>query len=798
MSSVARQGSMSGARNTLPYHWIGRRIPRIDAAGFVTGHAKFTTDITLPGMLHCRVLLSPYPHARIARLDTRAARSLPGVQAVLTADDISELPYIGVSVSDRPLFARDKVRSIADVVATVAAVDEMTADRALSLIEVDYEQLPAVFTPEEALRPDAPVIHEHREFYKVAPFMQPFVVHDHGNVFTQFRVRRGDVSQGKRVAHHVVSDRFRTQRMEHFSMEPHVAIANYDRATGQLTVWTSSGKPFRTLSQLGSVLGLPLSRVHVVHLPVGGDFGGKGELTVEPYAALLAIRTGHPVKAVFTREQEFIASTCKVPFDINLSIGVNSDGAITFMEAEILTDAGPYNSMPSMVSIHGATHLEGPYNVPNIDVCVRCVGTNNVLSGSFRGFGAPQVTFARESLLDQIAVDLGIDPVELRLRNVWGPGSVTCTGQTLDPTRYNVSARETLEAAVRAGRWFERRHQHDSGHRRRTRRGLGIAMGHHGIGGGIWAGADTSTALVKANQDGSLILITGAAEVGQGAMTALIQIVCEELGVSPSWVGVAPKDTAVMPFDGGASASRTVYVTGNAVRVAAADLREKFIELAACMMEVNPADLICREGRIEVRGVPHCARTFQELVAFAHSSVGEQPIGKGTFRAPVVQLDAQGRGSPFQAFDFATQIAEVEVDLDTGQVRVLNVVSAQDVGRAINPLTIEGQIEGGIVMGMGFALMEEVVCEEGMVVNPHAFSYRVPRASDTPIIDSVILETADPIGPYGAKGTGEISMVPTAAAIANAIYAAVGIRPTMLPITPERLVHQLRAAGRIM
>ncbi|HLJ58308.1 MAG TPA: xanthine dehydrogenase family protein molybdopterin-binding subunit [bacterium] len=771
---------------------VGSRMPRVDAAALAAGQTRFTTDVVLPGMLHCRLVFSTHAHARITRVNTAAARALPGVVAVLTASDLPGPVFTGVSISDRPVFAGDTVRSVADVVAAVAAEDEETAERAAALIDVAYEALPAVYTPEDALLGGAPRIHERRAEYKVAPFMRPYVVYDQGNVFTQFRVRRGDVDRGRAAADHVVRGRFRTQRMEHFSMEPHAAVASYEHGTDRLTVWSSTGKPFRTLSQLTAVLGLPMSRVHIVHLPAGGDFGGKGELTIEPYCALLAMRTGRPVKGVFSREDEFVASTCKLPFDTDLAIGIDADGRITFMEAEILTDSGPYNSMPSMLSIHGATHLEGPYDVPNIAVRVRCVATNNVLSGSFRGFGAPQVALARESLLDQAAADRGIDPIELRLRNAWGPGSVTCTGQVLDPTRYSVTVRETLRAAAEKSAWTERRRQRLPG-AGRFRRGIGVATAHHGIGGGIWSGADTATAIIKANQDGSLTLVSGASEVGQGATTALIQIVAEELDVPMSQIGVALKDTDTMPFDGGASASRTMYVTGNATRAAAVALRDKLLAIAARMLEAHPADLECRAGRIAVRGASQRSCSLEEVVAFAHRSVGEQPIGTATFGAPVVQLDAEGRGSPFQAFDYATQIVEVEVDVELGHVCVLEVISALDVGRAINPLIVEGQIEGGVVMGLGYALMEEIVCQDGQVMNPHAFDYRIPRAGDVPELTHVILEKADPVGPYGAKGVGEIGMVPMPAAIANAIYDAVGVRVTELPITPERLLLALRA-----
>jgi CO/xanthine dehydrogenase Mo-binding subunit len=687
------------------------------------------------------------------------------------------------------------VRSVADVIAAVAAEDEETAQAAIEAIKIRYEPLPAVFTLEEALRPNAPLVHPAKDSYAAASYIAPFRVKDQSNVSTEYRVERGDIEAARARSDLVVAGRYRTQRIEHFSMEPHAAVALYDPIADRLTVWSSTGKPFRTLAQLAAALDRPINRINFVHLPAGGDFGGKGELTLEPYCAVLAMRTGRPVKGVYRRYEEFLGSTCKAPFDIALEMGFSREGHILFLDGDILVDCGAYNSMAAQVSIHGATHLGGPYDIPNVRIRVRSVYTNNIVSGSFRGFGTPQVTFGRESVLDQAAAELGIDPIELRLRNAWGPGSVTCTGQVLDPNRYGVSVKATLRAAAAASQWQTRR----SASRKMGRifRGVGVATGHHGIGQAIWFGADIGIATVKANTDGTITVISGVAEVGQGASTAMAQIVAEELGLPLSAIVMSSaRETDAVPYDGGASASRTVYVVGSAMRQAASRLRERLTEVAAHMLEADPRDVECRDGRLFVQGAPARAVSLEDAVNHAMRRWGETPMASGTFGQTVTQLDGTGRGSPYQTFDYATQIAEVEVDTETGVVRVLRLISAQDVGKAINPLIVEGQIEGAMVMGLGYALTEEIHCEHGQVLNPHAFDYPLVRTVDLPELVPVILEEGDPKGPYGAKGVGEMGLIPTAAAIANAVYDAVGVRITALPITPEKVLRAVKAQER--
>ena len=788
------------------YPAVGTRRPRIDAAAFARGTARFATDMAVPGMLHCRLLYAQQAPARITAVDVDAARRLPGVHAVITAASVPPMPPTGMSIAARHLFADREARTIADVIAAVAAADDETARRAVDLIEVTYEDAPGAFSLEAALAAGAPRVHPAKADYPGAQWLTRYRVAEPGNVSTHFHLRKGDVAAGRARAQVVVGGRFRTQRVEHFSMEPHAAVVDYDPATRRVTLWASTGKPFRTIIQLSELLRLPMNRVNAVYVPTGGDFGGKGEVTIEPYCALLSMETGRPVKGVYTREEEFFAATCKTPFDIIMELGTDRDGRLLFAEGDLRLDTGAYNSMSAMVATYASILFEGPYAVPNVAVDARCVFTHNVMSGSFRGFGSPQVAFAREALLDEAAARLGLDPVEIRLRNAWTAGAVTIMGQVLHPARHSVTVRDTIEAAARAADWPARgaaartaaapagadaRPRTGAG----TRRGLGIATAHHALGGPAVIGSDTATAFVKANPDGSVTLVTGAADVGQGIDTALGQIVGEELRIAADRIAIAMKTTDGVPDDQGASASRTLYSVGNAARGAAVNLKEKLLALAAEMLEADRQDLEWGQGAAFVRGTPGRALTVTDLVRHAMRRRGEQPIGTGVHHGHGVAMNEHGQGE-VQSFEYSTQVAEVEVDLDTGAVRVLRLVNAQEIGRAINPLIVEGQIEGGMVMGLGFALLEEVVCRDGLVVNPYAFDYRVPRAGDMPEITTVLLEHRDPVGPYGAKGCGEICMDPTAAAIANAVADAIGVRVTSLPITPEKVLRAVREGAR--
>jgi carbon-monoxide dehydrogenase large subunit len=768
---------------------VGARVPKRDAPALATGRARYATDLTLPGMLHAAVLHSAHAHARILRVDTSEAERLPGVHAVITARDVPH-NLTGVSVSDRPVIAGDKVRYFGDIVAAVAAQTPAIAADALGRIRVDYEPLASVHTLDDALQPGAPLVHEDTTKYAFRAFVKPHPVYEANNISTRFVLRSGDVAAGRAAAAVVVRDRFQTQWVEHVSMEPHAAVASYDPASGRLTLWASTGKPFRTLLQTAPVLKIPHSQIHLIQTPTGGDFGGKGEPTLEPIVALLSMKTGRPVKGVYSREQEFTASTIKLPFTIDLEIGAAADGHLAFMDCVMQVDTGPYNGMAAEVAMWAAVSLQGPYDLAHIRATAECIYTNNLLGGSYRGFGNPQVTFARELLLDEIAKRLDLDPVEIRVRNAWKPGSKTCTGQVLDPATYAIAATETLEAAAAMCAWRDRRRA--SVRTGRIRRGIGMATMYHGIGGAIFAGADTSSITLHANLDGTITMLTGTAEIGQGSDTTLSQIVGDELGLPLSSIILAAKDTASVPYEGGSSASRVIYLSGNSARSAAREMARRLREVAADLMEASPGDVELGGGKAWIRGAPDRATGYGAVVLHAVNGMGFQPITTGTFRRPIIKLDENGQGAPFPAFVFATQVAEVEVDVETGKVRIQKIWAAHDVGKAINPMIVEGQIEGALGQGIGYAMTEEILIEGGQALNASLADYHIPTAVDMPPIETRIVEVPEPSGAYGAKGVGEPGLVPTAAAIANAIYDATGIRVTTLPMVPERVLNALR------
>jgi CO/xanthine dehydrogenase Mo-binding subunit len=547
--------------------------------------------------------------------------------------------------------------------------------------------------------------------------------------------------------------------------------------------------------QICGLLGLDASRLRIEVPDVGCDFGVKGEVSVEAIVALLAQKTRRPVRGVFTREEEFTGAGLRIATEIEASLGVSTNGRLLALDMTFRNDIGPYDGYGSMITVWSAVCATGPYDIANVRLIGESIHTNNLRGASFRGFGNPQVSFARESLLDIAAKDLDIDPIDLRRRNGWKDGSITATGQELRSDRYGLGFIETLDrlrdrfpsaagpAEVRQG---------DAGP---VRRGVGYACGVHGSGYGCLIDADTSGAIVKLAPDGTIILFSGAMDVGQATTTSIIQIVAETLGVEPAQVILSSQNTDAVPFDGGASASRQLYISGNAALRAAQSLRSQIVKLAADILEVGADALVIRDGIVRAAD-PNLSNRSLSLARLAIHAInvrGEQPIAFGTCSLQGALLDANGKGNPIGAFLFASQRAEVEVDTETGVVRVLSLAGAHDVGRAINPMVIEGQIEGSLIQGMGYALLEEVRQHEGRPIGPDLESYLVPTSADLPELVPIIVETYEPSGPLGAKGVGEAGLVPTAAAIANAIENATGVRITSLPITPERLLAALKA-----
>jgi CO/xanthine dehydrogenase Mo-binding subunit len=762
---------------------VGERIPKWYAKELVTGEAKYATDAQMTGMLYAKVLRSRHPHARILNLDTSKAEKLHGVKAIVTAKDVP-INLMGLCAFDRPILASDKVRYIGDAIAGVAATDEDTAEEALSLIQVDYEILPAVFDPIDSMRPDAPIIHEEKNKYRHALFLEPFRDRGRNNISAVPRIIHGDVERGFADADYVFEDTYRTGHEEHCTIEPHGGIAYVD-ASGKVTIWASIANPSRFGPQFAASIGLKMSKLRILQTHTGGHFGCKGMPTIEPILALLTMKSRKPVKGVHTREEEFLASSLRHPFISTVKLGVKKEGTWTALRVKNVVDMGPYNIFGGEVAAWGCITGNGPYAIPNAFLESYAVYTNNLLCGAYRGFGNPQVAFARESLIDHAAREMGIDPVEFRLKNAWSEGSVTPTGQELKKGEYGVGIRQTLTKAAETSKWTVKADKN-------KRRGKGVASMVHGSGAACWVTADSSSCFIKVNDDGTVHLITGTVDVGQGSDTVLAQIVAEEMGVSLDHITIMSKDSDAIPHDLGTVASRVTYFGGNAARIACQRIKKYLFQVAGDLLEANPADLVAKNGNISVQGVPERFISIADVARHSLVMRGQHPIGDGTFGITGALLDQNGQGKPLSAYLFATTVAYVEVDTTTGQVDVLNVCSAHAVGRAINPMYVEGQIEGAVVNGVGYALLEDVVLKDGRPQARNLADYKIPTSRDLPEVKPVIVEDHEPTGPFGAKGVGEPGMVAVAPAIANAIFDAVGIRMKELPITPDKILQALR------
>lgn len=750
---------------------IGHEARSIDTAKLATGQATFGPDIKRPDMLYCKVLRSPVPHARIRAIRTEKARQLPGVKAVITADDIPDRLY-GFWLRDLRVLARDKVRYVGDPMAAVAAIDAETAQKAIELIEFDLEELPAVFDPVEAAQPDAPLIHEEWESYE-----EKYDLVRYGNVCSHTTIVTGDIEQGFREADYIFEHTFRTKHQHQAYIEPHVTTVEVD-STGHITIWTSTQRVFLVREQVSESLGIPLSKIRVIGTTHGGGFGGK-ETLLEPILVLLAQKTNRPVRWIFTREEEHIAGRPRHASISRLKTGVKADGTIVARQAEIYYDKGAYADTGPGVTAVGALFAVGPYRVPNARVDAKCVYTNKVISGAFRAYGNPQATFAVEVQMDLIARALNIDPFELRRKNILVDGDELITGQRLR----SVGALETLDAVAAMLDWPNVERGEDEGW------GIATMIRPCGMVG--------SSAMVKVNEDGTAHLLTGAMDLGTNSRTTLAMIVAEELGIALEDVTVISADTDTTPYDYGSIASRIIFSVGNAVRAAAIAARDQIFEVAAPRLESEPENLRIENGRVFAVDNPGYSIPLANF-SVQKPGAGTNPLlAHGRFIPPNDTYDrSRMRGYPmpaFPAFASTTQAFKVKVDRETGKVDILRVVAAQDVGKALNPRVVEGQILGGLIQGLGYATMEDYVFDEGRVLNRSLYDYRVPTSMDVPPIEIEMIEKLDPIGPYGAKGVGEPSIVPPPPAISNAIGDAVGVWPAELPITAERvywLLHE--------
>ena len=748
------------ARPPKAFRAVGRPLPRPDARAKATGEAVFAADLYLEGMLHGKVLRSRHAHARVLRVDPSKARALPGVVAVLTAADVPGARNHGLLRNDWPVLAYDKVRYVGDAVALVAAETEEIAQAALQLIEVDYEPRPVVASAEAALAEDAPLVHEG------------------GNVLKHLTFQRGDVEAAFAQADIVVENEYRTPAGDHSFLEPEAGVATVD-GEGNVTVYAGSQIPFDDQRQIAASLDLPREKVRVVQTQVGGAFGGKEDIHTQIHVALLAQATGRPVKLVFTRQESMVVHPKRHATVIRLKTGATKAGKLLAVQAHIVGDTGAYASLGEPVMTRTATHASGPYEVPNFQVDCYAVHTNNPPAGAYRGFGVPQATFASETQMDILAEKLGMSPFELRRINALRVGATTATGQTLRESVGLLECLERVEEEVKAAEAAE-------GSERAPSRAWGLACAYKnvGLGGGL---ADSAGAAVELLDDGRAVVRAGAAEVGQGLVGVLTQMVVEELGVGYDKVKVILGDTGQCLDGGPTTASRQTYVTGNAVRYAARQVRQALASAAAEELDAAPDALLFQEERVsrpDGRSI-----SLGEAIALARRE--GRSLDASHVYTPPRTVSLEEEGDKHFAYGYAAQAAQIEVDITNGEVKVLRVIAAHDVGRAINPMAVAGQLEGGVMMGLGYALTEEFKVEEGRVLSDSFVKYKLPRIRQSPEIVPIIVEHEAADGPYGAKGVGEITSIPTTAAITNAIYAACGVRIFSLPATPDRILAAL-------
>jgi xanthine dehydrogenase molybdenum-binding subunit len=734
---------------------VGKRLPKPDATNRVTGKMIYADDVSLPGVLAGKILGSPVGHGRIRRLDISKAVSLPGVHAVVTAQDAPTNPYGGI-IKDKLIFTSDIVRYHGDPIAAVAADNADIAEEALHLIELEIEERPVLIDPKEAAE-SSTWIHPDWERYTALPDLGR-----QGNVTSSGRIQWGDVEQGFAEADHVYEDRFEVSMAHQVYIEPRSSMARVE-PNGQVALWTTTQGIFPLRDHLALIFGLPLNKLRVIPTEIGGGFGGKIAPVTEPVAILLAQKSGRPVKVTYKRDEDFLSTTPRRPAVIEMKTGVKQDGTLVARQARAYFGNGAYHIATGYNFGEGtAGRLTGPYEIPHVDLFSCTVYTNQPPCGAYRAPGSPQVIFAVESQMDMIASRLGLDPIAIRKKNALRVGDRSSIGNLEDAA----DLREMIDRATQEAGWNKPK---------RKNHGRGIAVG-------FWAsrgmpGGNT----LKLNADGTIAITTGSVDLS-GSHSALQQIAGEELGVGIDRVGILTGDTDTAPVAPLSAGSNIIRSMGWTVKAAAEQLREKLLEITAGQLEANIDDLEVVDGRVQVKGTPDRGMTFQDIYKVAAMSQGGPPIASAS--TPM-------QGTTLQ---YAPQVAEVEVDPDTGEVRVVDVVIVQDAGLAINPMSVEGQMEGGATQSLGYGLAEQMVFDRqtGRNSNPGFLDYKIPSALDVPNIKSVVVEVPAKDTLYGARGVGEPPIVATATAIANAVADAIGAPVTSLPLTPERVLAALR------
>ena len=776
--AAARRECRQDESRTNKFAVVGHNVQELDAAKLAAGRPAFTDDIHLPGMLYGKILASPHAHARIKRIDTSKAKALPGVHSVLTYQDVPRVPHTTAGQawpepSPYDTYLLDsKVRFVGDRVAAVAAESREMAEEALRHIVVEYEILPAVLDMEHARDDGAAIIHDEPDSTGM---------HDAShNVAATIHKHLGNVEQGLRESDLVLEREYRTQRAQHCSLEPHVTITWLD-PDDRLVIRSSTQVPFHVRRQVAMILQIPLQRVHVTKPRIGGGFGGKQEMLLEDVCAALTLATRRPVKIEYTRKEEFFMARSRHPQVLRMKMGFRKDGALMASQLDVLASTGAYGSHSATVQGNTGSKVLPLYRAPHMKFDCDVVYTNTPVAGAFRGYGCPQGFFAQETVMDEAAEQLGVDPIELRRKNLIRQGDTDELSAQLGEGRRGLprlirscGIEQCLERGAEAIGWAQKRkaRPNPASH---LRRGVGVSCSMQGSG---IAGVDWASALIKLNEDGSYQVLVGAADVGGGADTVLSQIAAETLGVTLDKINICSGDTDLAPFDVGAYASSTTIISGGAVKKAADKVRSSLLEVASRILKIPAEKLDCRNNQIVTADA-----------AWPLAEVARQAI----YKEKVQIMESASHFINDSPPPFCATFAEVEVDTDTGKVRVLHLVTAVDAGVAIHPRLAEGQVEGAVAQGLGYALIEEMRLDEnGRMINPGFLDYKIFTAKDMPRLTTILVETEEPLGPYGAKSVGEVAINGPAPAVANAIYRAIGIRFRRLPIRSEDVWRALR------
>jgi len=762
-------------RHKKDYNFIGKSRPFIDAYDKVVGKARYITDVKLPGMLTGKALRSPYPHAKILNIDTSKAKKIPGVRCILTGKEVEQNKW-GPITKDQYLLAVNKVRYVGDEVAAVAAVDETACDEALSQIRVEYKPLPAVLDMFNAIKDDAPVIHEDFP----------------NNINSHLEIVRGDVDKVFAEADYVFENEYNTSRAYQAYMEPMGGVSVWNKH-GYLTIYAATQAPTTCRSDYAVALNIPVDKIRVMQVLYGGSFGAKISQQVHPLGALIAKYAGQPVRFVLNRQEDFECGLPRVPMYVRLKTAWSKDGDFLAKDVYILCDNGAYAYQAKAVAITAMYRVDALYKIPVVRAKMDLAYTNTVPTSAFRGFGNPQMHFALESQIDDVAKKLGIEPIELRLRNVVTPGYINPHGWKITSCEID----KCIKITAKESNFLEKKKKnYRYNNKSNIKRGIGLAIAMHVSGSSLSLKefVDGAAVLLRLNKEGRLYIYSNEPDMGQGIRTVSAVSVAEILDMPLEKINVPEVDTDIVPFGLGCWASRGTYMVSSAAKQAAIDLREKLFKVASKMMNKPIKELVIKNDAVVwIRDVTQRLSIKKIAWQYTCDNSGQNMLGQGFFKPEVVCPDKNLYGNISGAYSFGCNIAEVEVNTETGEVKVLDVWSAYDVGQPINPMAVEGQIFGGINQGLGWALMEDMKYgKDGKLLNPTFLDYQIPTTKDTPNIHTVLVDSFEKTSGYGAKGIGELALVPIVPSISNAIYNAIGVRLYELPFSAENILKGLR------